>query len=154
MSSDTRVGGRPITDLGAITIHDQLCAQGVAVRRVLAVGALGVHGRVRGGRAALVRVAGADQRRAHGEAVQEVPAARAVGRADGAVRARVQAAEGQPETLPGAHQGGGRHATVARRALRRPGGDGVRRAAVDSAPGQVTYTQRRRRFDANRVSCF
>lgn len=94
---------------------------------------------MRGGRVGLVRVAGADQRRAHGEAVQEVPAARAVRRAHGAVRARVQAAEGQPETLPGAHQGGGRHAAVARRVLRRRGGDGLRREAVHSAQGQVTY---------------
>lgn len=111
--------------------------QGVAVRRVPDLGALGVHGRVRGGRAALVRVAGAHQRRAHGEAVQKVHHARAVRRAHGAVRARVQAAQSQPEALPRAHQGGGRHGTVARRVLRRRRGDGLRRAAVHSAPGQV-----------------
>lgn len=98
---------------------------------------MGIHGRVRGGRATLVRVAGTDQRRARAQAVQEVPAARALGRANGTVPARVQAAQSQSETLPGVDSGGGRHGTVARPVLRGRGDDCLRPAAIHPAQGQV-----------------
>lgn len=98
---------------------------------------MGVHGRLRSGRAPLVRVVGPDQRRAHGEAVQEVHAARALGRAHGAVPARVQTAQGQPEALPGTDPGGGHRGADARRVLRGRRGDAVRRAAVHPPQGQV-----------------
>jgi len=63
--------------------------QGSDVRRVPGVELLGVQGRVRGGRAALVRVAGPDQRRAHVKTMQETAAARTVGRTYGSVRTRI-----------------------------------------------------------------
>jgi len=119
-----------------------LVAQGPDVRRVPGVELLGVQGRVRGGRAALVRVVGFDQRRAHVETVQEAAATRAVGRAHGTVRARVQAAQSQPETLPGAHPRGGRLGNVSRTVLRGRRRDRLRRTAIHSAQGQVSDVHR------------
>lgn len=68
--------------------------QGPAVHRVPDVGPVGIQGRVRSGRSALVRFVGSNQCGAHGQAVQEVPAARALGRPHGTVPASVQAAQG------------------------------------------------------------
>lgn len=79
---------------------------------------MGVQRRVRGGCFTLVRIAGPDQRCAHRETVQEVFTSSPVGGAHGAVHAPVQAAESQPETLPGADAGGSYHGNVTRRVLR------------------------------------
>lgn len=87
---------------------------------------------MRGGRAALVRVAGVDQRCAHVETVQEATATRVVGRADGVIRTSVQATQSQPETFSGAYPGGGHRGIIARTVLRDRGRDGVRRTAVHS----------------------
>lgn len=57
--------------------------------------------------------------------MQEVPSTCAVRRTHGAVRTRIQAVKGQPETLPGTHQRGGRHGIDAWRVLCRRGGDGL-----------------------------
>lgn len=114
------------------------CFQGVPVRGILSVGALGWHPRLRARRLRLERRPRVPERSAHGHPDLSLPATAPLRGADGTLPEAVQAPASQQEALQGTHPRGATAPPGTGRNVRRGGGHPCRREAFRAAERKVS----------------